>query len=211
MISPVSALLVLLLSVLLLFGVKNSSLFNVVCTCINLVILLFFIIFGAVYVVSVSRARAAWGCSDGLCSAAPGLLDRAGLQRHRHRLVGRARPVQRHHLHRARARAWRLRPLWSGRHSQGERAPRRPSDCLTCSHRRPAFCFFRFWALTACPRWPKRPLGQSAICRRPFWGRSSSLEVQKKRTVLWVSDNVQGLYVAVSLVLLGLLPWNFYR
>lgn len=48
--SPTSAILVLLLSGLLLLGVKNSSLFNVICTGINLVILLFFIIAGSIFV-----------------------------------------------------------------------------------------------------------------------------------------------------------------
>ena len=71
-ISPVSALLVLLLSVLLLFGVKNSSLFNVVCTCINLVILLFFIVFGAVYVVPSYWTEAASNATVYLNSSALG-------------------------------------------------------------------------------------------------------------------------------------------
>ena len=50
-ISPISAILVLALSALLLLGVKNSSMFNVICTTINLFILLFFIVAGAIFVI----------------------------------------------------------------------------------------------------------------------------------------------------------------
>jgi amino acid transporter len=49
-ISPVSALLVLLLTGVMLFGVKNSSLFNVICTALNLIMLCFFVAAGAVLV-----------------------------------------------------------------------------------------------------------------------------------------------------------------
>lgn len=49
-VSPISAALVLLMSGIMLLGVKNSSLFNVIMTVVNLCVLAFFVIAGAVLV-----------------------------------------------------------------------------------------------------------------------------------------------------------------